>query len=80
MTRENLLEGALRAVVKVARPLAIAQERYDYWSQFGTHSTRMLSAEKKRDALLKELERAEVMADAALRGNVTLFEEAKSGR
>src|SRR5262249_37095367 len=38
MTREQLLEKALRELLATARNTVVAQERFDYWSQFQTNS------------------------------------------
>lgn len=74
----DLLLAAVKALRAVARPAVIAQERVDYWQQFGTHTPTCQRAEAKLIMLLTRLEHAEAMADAAIRGNVTLFNEAQT--
>jgi len=76
MTREALLEEALRAMLKAGREAVVAQERMDYHHQFGTNTATAVRADKRQERAIKALERAETMAQEALRGNVTLFNEA----
>jgi hypothetical protein len=76
VTREDLLEVACKTLLSTARKAVIAQERWDYWSQFGTDSATERRAAATRNRLLDQLEHAETMARQALRGNVTLFLEA----
>jgi len=76
VTREDLLEIACKTMMKTARAAVQAQERMDYWQQFGTTSASEARATAMRDRLLEQLECAELMAQYALRGNVTLFLEA----
>lgn len=64
--RERALERALRAMVRAAWKAVEAQERYDYWNQFGTGSTRARSADVKRDKALQALRDAEEQANEAL--------------
>jgi len=78
MTREQLLEKALRELLATARNTVVAQERFDYWSQFQTNSATFQRADAKHALMIARLERAEAMAVAALRGDVTLFREAET--
>lgn len=64
------IERAVYRLMKAGRKAIDAQERYDYWTQFGTNSSRARNAETNRTKALADLDRAE--ADI-----VTLFQTAK---
>lgn len=60
------IERAVRRLGRVARQAVAAQERYDYWTQFGTNSVRARRAETARDGALAALENAETDAEEVL--------------
>lgn len=64
--KESRIERAVHRLMRAGRLAIHAQERFDFWSQFGTGSTRMHAAEARRDAAFADLDRAEVDAEEAL--------------
>lgn len=76
MKREELLEGALRAMLRAGRDAVVAEERKNYWDRFGTQSRPARNADVRHARAIAALERAEAMAAAALRGNVTDYQTA----
>lgn len=64
--REAALEKALRAMIRAARKAVVAQERYDYWTQFQTNSPTAQRAEERLVRAMEALDNAESLATEAL--------------
>lgn len=64
--REVALERALRAMLRAARKAVVAQERYDYWTQFQTNSPTAQRAEERLVRAMEALDKAENQATEAL--------------
>ncbi len=66
VTRERALEKSLLRMLRVARAAVVAQQKVDYWQQFGNRSKRRDIAEARYEKAIIALEAAEADAHEAL--------------